>query len=112
MGWGLMKIVEGRNEEVINKFGDKRTQEERDAYNETELMFKIIRGGGEANLRCVQFLKYEMYLLPSSLFNKNAQWSTFYECCGANVIFFGSGSIFVSYFGFSSCHILPLKTVL
>ena len=88
MGWGLMKIVEGRNEEVINKFGDKRTQEERDAYNETELMYKIIRGGGEANLRCVQFLKYEMYLLPSSLFNKNAQWSTFYECCGANVIFF------------------------
>jgi hypothetical protein len=52
LGWGLLKSTTGNDEELRKKFQDKRTGEQRAALNETELMVEILRGGGEASLRC------------------------------------------------------------
>jgi hypothetical protein len=53
MGWVLLKSMEGPKEEVAKRFGDTRTEKEKKVYNETELMYSIIRGGGQASLRWV-----------------------------------------------------------
>jgi hypothetical protein len=53
VGWGLMKTTEGRNEDVVRRFGDSKTEEEKKVYNETQLMYSILRGGGQPSLRWV-----------------------------------------------------------
>lgn len=64
VSWGFMKSFENQNaEEMKKKFGDKGAKEEKTSYNETELMAKMLRGGGAASLRYWNSFFVDFFLL-------------------------------------------------
>jgi hypothetical protein len=75
-----MKAMEGPQERLRTELSDKkRGTTDKTVYNETELMVKTLRGGGEASLRYSQIIVFLIYLKKSAALKPNVRKVNFYR---------------------------------